>query len=105
MRVMGTNRWEMDVDTDILIDQALDFADMVKAQGVAQLVGAWIVPDRKLMWCTWTTEDLEALQAAFDEMNEQSGLTSELAVVEEMYPERAGRDERDAELLSGVGLA
>ena len=105
MRVMGTNTWEMDVDTDFLIDQALDFADKVKAQGVAQLVGAWVQPEKKLMWCTWTTEDLEALQVAFDGMNEQSGLTSELSVVEEMFPERTGRNELEAQLLSGAGLA
>jgi hypothetical protein len=105
MRVMGTNTWEMDVDTDLLIDQALEFSDMVKEQGIAQLVSAWIEPDKKLMWCTWVTDDLPALQAAFVAMNEQSGLRSELAVVEEMYPDRGGREERDAALKSGVGLA
>lgn len=105
MRVIGTNTWEIDVDTDFLVDQALDFADMVMEQGVARLVGAWIEPDKKMMWCTWVTEDLAALQAAFDEMNEQSGLTSELAVVEEMYPDRGGREEREAELMNGAGLA
>ena len=57
----------------------------------------------KVMWCTWRTDDLKAFQAAFDEMNEQSGLASELAIVEEMFPDRGGREEREAELLSGVG--
>jgi hypothetical protein len=102
---MGTNTWEMDVDSDFLVDQALEFADMLRSQGIAQLVGAWVEPDKKLMWCTWVTDDLAALKAAFDEMNERSGLTSELSVVEEMYPERDGRDQREAELLSGSGLA
>jgi len=100
---MGTNTWEMDVDTDMLIDQALEFSEMVKAQGVAELVAAWLEPDKKVMWCTWRTDDFKALQAAFDEMNEQSGLASELAIVEEMFPDRGGREEREAELLSGVG--
>jgi len=33
------------------------------------------------------TENLEALQAAFTEMNEQSGLKSELKIVEDMCSE------------------
>lgn len=103
MRVMGTNTWSMAVDTDFLVDKALEFAEAVKQQGVAQLVGAWIEPDKKLMWCTWRTDDLPALQAAFDAMNAQTGLSSELSVVEEMYPERGGREEREAELLSVAG--
>ncbi len=78
MQIMGTNRWDMDVDPGMLIAQALKFADAVKAQGIAELRGAWIAEDEKLMWCTWDTEDVEALQVAFDEMNRQSGLTSKL---------------------------
>jgi hypothetical protein len=30
------------------------------------------------MWCAWDTDDFPALQAAFDEMNRQRGLTSAL---------------------------
>ena len=105
MRVMGTNTWDMDVDTDFLIDQALEFSEAVKEQGIAELVAAWIEPDKRMLWCAWRTDDLSALQVAFDEMNEQSGLRSELSVVEEMYPDRGGRDEREAQLLSGIGIA
>jgi hypothetical protein len=105
MRVMGTNTWDMDVDPDILIDQALDFSAAVKEQGIAELVAAWIEPDKRLLWCAWRTDDLPALQTAFDQMNEQSGLRSELSVVEEMYPDRGGREERDAQVLSGTGVA
>jgi len=36
------------------------------------------------MWCTWETENLDALQGAFNEMNAQSGLKSELKIVEKM---------------------
>ena len=105
MRVMGTNTWDMDVDTDFLIDQALDFSEAVKQQGIAELVAAWIEPDKKLLWRAWRTDDLPALQAAFDEMNEQSGLRSELSVVEEMFPDRGGRAERAAQLTDGTGGA
>jgi hypothetical protein len=38
------------------------------------------------LWCTWETEDLERLQVAFDEMNKESGLKSELREVEIFYP-------------------
>ena len=105
MRVMGTNTWDMDVETDFLIDQALDFSEAVKAQGIAELVAAWIEPDKRLLWCAWRTDDLVALQAAFDEMNEQTGLRSELSVVEEMHPDRGGREEREAQLSDGIGVA
>ena len=104
MRVMGTNTWDTDVDTDFLIDQALDFSAAVKERGIAELVAAWIEPDKRLLWCAWRTDDLPALQAAFDEMNDQSGLRSELSVVEEMFPDRGGREEREAELI-GTGIA
>jgi hypothetical protein len=69
-----------------LIGQALKFADAVKAQGIAELRGAWIADDERLLWCTWETENVEALQAAFDEMNRQSGLMSELTSVEVFFP-------------------
>jgi hypothetical protein len=85
MQVMGTNRWDSDVNPQLLVTQALKFADAVKAQGIAELHGAWIGEDEKLMWCTWDTEDVVALQAAFDEMNRQSGLSSELTTVKTFY--------------------
>jgi hypothetical protein len=58
----------------------------VKVQGIAELRDACIAPEQKLLWCTWETEDLEGLQAAFDEMNKESGLKSELREVEIFYP-------------------
>ena len=84
MQVMGFNRWEMDVPTEALVGQALKFAEEVKANGIATLREAYIAPGDKVLWCSWDTEDLDALQAAFDEMNKQSGLVSELTPVEDM---------------------
>jgi hypothetical protein len=86
MYVMGTNTWEFDGDTDFLVEQALEFSEQVKANGIAELRDACIAPDQKLLWCSWETEDLEGLQAAFDEMNAMTGLSSELTEVEIMYP-------------------
>ena len=86
MNVMGTNTWDFDTDTDFLVQQALEFSEQVKANGIAELLDACIAPDQKLLWCSWETEDLDGLQAAFDEMNAMSGLKSELAVVEVFYP-------------------
>ena len=86
MYVMGTNTWDFDVPTKGLVRMALKFAEDVKAQGIAELRDACIDPDEKLLWCTWETENLEGLQAAFDEMNKESGLRSELRQVEIMYP-------------------
>jgi len=85
MQVMGTNRWAFDVDPQMLVAQALAFADMVKEQGIAELHGAWIAEDDKMMWCSWDTDNVPALQAAFDEMNSQSGLASELTLVKTFY--------------------
>ena len=85
MQVMGTNRWSFDVDSQILVRQALAFADSVKEQGIAELHGAWIAEDERLMWCTWDTDDVGALQAAFDEVNRQSGLASDLSSVKTFY--------------------
>jgi hypothetical protein len=87
MQVMGFNRWDMEVPTDALIGQALKFAEDVKAQGIAQLREACIAADKKLMWCSWDTENVEALQAAFDEMNRMSGLVSDLTHVEFFFPQ------------------
>ena len=47
---------------------------------------ACLAQDQKLMWCTWDTDNLEGLQAAFDEMNHQSGLVSELTPIDVMFP-------------------
>jgi hypothetical protein len=85
MQIMGTNRWDRDMDPRMLVARALEFADMVKQQGIAELHGAWIAEDERLMWCSWDTDDVPALQAAFDEMNRQSGLTSELMDVKTFY--------------------
>ena len=85
MQVMGTNSWSFDVDPHELVTQALAFADMVKDQGIAELHGAWIAQDEKLMWCTWDTENIDALQAAFEEMNRRSGLTSKLTAAKTFY--------------------
>ena len=62
------------------------FAETMKARGIARLRGAWIASDQNLMWCLWDTKDVEALQDAFDEMNRQSGLVTELASVEKFFP-------------------
>jgi hypothetical protein len=86
MQVMGFNRWEMDVPPGALIEQALEFAEDVKARGIARLREASIAPDLKMLWCSWDTEDFDALQAAFDEMNRASGLVSELSEVEVFFP-------------------
>jgi hypothetical protein len=43
--------------------------------------------DQNLLWCTWDTDNLPGLEAAFAEMNKQSGLVSELTEVEDMYDE------------------
>ena len=84
MKVMGTNTWDADIPKEPLVHQALKFADMVKEQGIAELQEAYISADEKLMWCTWETNNLEALQEAFNQMNAQSGLKSELRIVEKM---------------------
>lgn len=87
MLIMATNCWERDIPKEPLIKQALKFAEDVKSQGIAQLRGAWIANEQKLMWCTWENENLEALEAAFAEMNKASGLKSELRQVEDMCSE------------------
>ncbi|MCP3973958.1 MAG: hypothetical protein GY720_05640 [bacterium] len=86
MKVMGTNTWEGDMPRDLLVQGALDFADDVKAKGIAELMDACIAGDENLMWCSWDTEDLAGLQAAFDEMNTMSGLVSKLTTVDIMFP-------------------
>ena len=84
MLILGVNTWEREMPKEILIKQALNFAKGVKAQGIAELQDFWIAHDRKLLWCTWKTENLKALEAAFAEMNKQSGLKSELMPFEKV---------------------
>ena len=85
MQVMGINTWAVDFDRETLVTQALAFADAVREQGIAELHGAWIAEDERLMWCSWDTDDFDALQEAFDKMNRQSGLTSELTRVKTFF--------------------
>jgi hypothetical protein len=82
--ILGVNTWEREMPKQALIAQALKFAEMVKANGIAELQDFWLAHDRKLLWCTWKTENLQALQAAFAEMNRQSGLKSELIPFEKV---------------------
>ena len=86
MLILGTNSWEKDTPKDLLIKFALKFADDVKSQGIAELQDFWIAHERKLLWCSWETENLKALEAAFAEMNKQSGLKSKLMPIEKVYP-------------------
>ena len=85
MKIMGFNKWETDVPADALIAQTLRFADAMRDQGIAELRGTWIAPEEKLMWCAWDTDDLDGLQAAFFEMNKQSGLVSTLTTVDTFF--------------------
>jgi hypothetical protein len=84
---MGTNTWEIDIPKDMLVMQALKFSEGVKSQGIAELREFLLAYDQKLLWCTWETDNLPGLEAAFAEMNKQSGLVSELTEVEDMYDE------------------
>ncbi len=85
MQIMGTNTWERDIPRDKLIEEALKFADRVREQGIAELLEASIAEDEKLMWCTWNTDDFDALQGAFEEMNRQFGLSSTLTPITTMF--------------------
>ena len=87
MFIMGTNRWEIDIPKDMLVMQALNFAEDVKSKGIAELREFYLAHDQKLLWCTWETDNLKGLEGTFAEMNKQSGLMSELTQVEDMYPE------------------
>lgn len=87
MIIMGTNTWEIDIPKDVLVMQALKFSENVKSQGIAELREFLLAYDQKLLWCTWETNNLPGLEAAFAEMNKQSGLKSELTEVEDMYDE------------------
>lgn len=83
---MGTNTWDFEVPAKGLVKMALKFADEVKENGIAELRDASLDPEKKLLWCTWETENLEGLQAAFDQMNKESGLKSELHEIEIFFP-------------------
>jgi hypothetical protein len=86
MQIMGFNTWQGDMPTEPLIKQALKFSDDVEAAGIATLRSAWIAPAEKRMWCSWDTENLDGLQQAFDEMNDRTGLESQLTEVETFFP-------------------
>lgn len=64
---------------------ALEFSGMVEETGITELDDAWLAEDEQLMWCSWDTDDLGALRSAFDEMNRETGLASELRPVETFY--------------------
>ena len=81
---MGTNRWDIEIPKDIIIKQALKFSEDVKAKRIAKLINAWIDYENKLIWCLWETEDLDSLKKSFTEMNKQSGLKSELHVIDKI---------------------
>jgi hypothetical protein len=49
MYVMGTNTWDFEGDTDILVEQALEFREQVKANGIAELRDACIDPEQTLL--------------------------------------------------------
>lgn len=87
MLVMVTNKWEVDAPKDMLTAQSFKFADDVKTQGIAELRDFLLAHEQKVLWCTWETDDVNALQSAFDDMNRQSGLISELTPVEDMIKE------------------
>ena len=70
-----------------MIRLALKFSEEVQAQGIAKLLEASDAPEEKLLWCTWKTDNFERLQAAFDQMNEESGLRSKLGEIEIFFPE------------------
>jgi hypothetical protein len=42
---------------DILVKQALDFAEDVKSKGIAELREFYLAHDQKLLWCTWETDN------------------------------------------------
>lgn len=50
-----------------LVGVSLKWADDVKAKVIAELRCAWIDMDKKLPWCYWETDDLDALLAEFDD--------------------------------------
>ncbi len=86
MKVIGTNTWESEIPKEIIKNQSLQFAEILKEQGIAVLQDAWISPTKNLLWCSWETDNLEALQTAFDGMNSQSGLKSVLEIYEDYTP-------------------
>jgi hypothetical protein len=86
VQIVGYNTWELDAPVEMLIEQALNFTKDVEARGIARLREAYISGDEKRLWCMWDTEDLDGLQEACNQMNEQSGLQSVLTPVESFYP-------------------
>ena len=86
MNVIGTNTWEADTNKEMVKKMSLVFADGVKAQGIARLLNAWISPNKNKLWCSWETDNLEDLKAAFVELNKQAGMKSVLEVYENYTP-------------------
>jgi hypothetical protein len=84
MFVLGTNTWEVNIPKEFLIKSALKFAEGVKAQGIAELQNFWLAYDERLLWCSWKTDNLEGLKAAFAELNKRSGLKSKLSIFEKI---------------------
>lgn len=84
MFVLGTNTWEVNIPKEFLIKSALKFAEGVKAQGIAELQNFWLAYDERLLWCSWKTDNLEGLKAAFAELNKRSGLKSKLSTFEKI---------------------
>ena len=66
------------------VKSALKFAEGVKAQGIAELQNFWLAYDERLLWCSWETNNLEGLKAAFSELNKRSGLKSKLIAFEKI---------------------
>ncbi len=86
MFIMGVNTWKIDMPKKALIFRSLQFADAMQAQGIAEFQEAFIAHDQKQLWYTCKTENIDALKAAFDEMNKQTYLVSKLLVAEKYYP-------------------
>ena len=86
MEVIGTNRWEFDSPKEFIIAKALEFTEEVRNKGIAELTHAWIAPEERLLWCTWKTENFAELESAFEELNERTGLISDLTIVEDFAP-------------------
>ena len=68
------------------IDFSIKWSEDAKSKGIVEIRGAWIDGDKKFMWCYWETDNLEALQAAFDEMNKVTGLVYELSLIDGFFP-------------------
>lgn len=84
MLIMGTNTWKTDLNKDILTAQTVKFGEQLNKAGVAELKKAWLDYDNKLLWCLWDSKNNDALRQAFDKMNEISGMSSKLSIVDDI---------------------